>query len=92
MTVIELPDEQAAVLKEQAQARGLTIGQWILQLANHALPSLVPQEGREQDERPIWDVIADSLKNIPPEDRALLPKDGASQVDHYVYGLPKRDQ
>jgi hypothetical protein len=44
------------------------------------------------DERPIWEILAGSLKDIPPEELALLPKDGASQVDHYVYGLPKRDQ
>jgi len=41
-------------------------------------------------DRPIWEILADSLKDVPPEDRALLPKDGASQVDHYLYGHPKR--
>jgi hypothetical protein len=88
MTVIELPDEQAEQLKAQAQARGLTVGEWIAQLTGH----IAPKPERLVDERPIWDVLADSLKDIPQEDRALLPKDGASQVDHYVYGLPKRDQ
>jgi hypothetical protein len=29
---------------------------------------------------------------MPAEVQAKLPSDGASQVDHYVYGLPKRDQ
>jgi predicted nucleic acid-binding protein len=27
---------------------------------------------------------------VPPEEFAALPKDGASQVDHYLYGHPKR--
>jgi hypothetical protein len=90
MTVIELElsDEQAAHLKAQAQERGLTIGEWIAELSGHVI--LKPD--RTVDERPIWEILAGSLKDIPPEELALLPKDGASQVDHYVYGLPKRDQ
>jgi hypothetical protein len=32
------------------------------------------------------------MKDVPPEDLALLPRDGASQIDHYLYGRPKRDQ
>jgi hypothetical protein len=38
---------------------------------------------------PIWEILATSLKDIPPEELALLPKDGASQVDHYVLWLPQ---
>jgi hypothetical protein len=30
------------------------------------------------------------MKDVPPEDFAALPKDGLSQIDHYVYGTPKR--
>jgi hypothetical protein len=29
---------------------------------------------------------------FPDQARAKLPMDGAARVDHYVYGLPKRDQ
>ena len=32
------------------------------------------------------------MADVPPDELAKLPKDGASQVDHYVYGLPKRDE
>ena len=28
---------------------------------------------------------------IKPEDLAALPRDGASQIDHYIYGIPKRE-
>jgi hypothetical protein len=27
---------------------------------------------------------------VPPEELEKLPKDAASQIDHYVYGHPKR--
>jgi hypothetical protein len=43
------------------------------------------------DDRPIWEIIVDQMKDIPSEDMAALPRDGASQIDHYIYGLPKRD-
>jgi len=39
MTVIELPDEQAAALKAKAAAQGLTLEDWFEKLAAHAEPS-----------------------------------------------------
>jgi hypothetical protein len=44
------------------------------------------------DTRPISEVIAGIMKDVPAEEFAKLPTDGASQVDHYVCGLPKRDE
>jgi antitoxin component of MazEF toxin-antitoxin module len=34
--------------------------------------------------------IAARARALPPEVLDLLPPDGASQHDHYVYGTPKR--
>jgi hypothetical protein len=45
---------------------------------------------RNLDRRPIYEVIAEIMRDVSREEFAQLPKDGASQVDHYVYGLPKR--
>ena len=42
--------------------------------------------------RHISHVFAEIMADVPPHVLAKLPKDGASQVDHYVYGLPKRDE
>lgn len=90
MTVtIQLPPEKEAALIAQAAARGLTIEQWLLQLAEQSIPTRT--EFKHPDSRRIWEVIADNMKDVPPEDLAALPKDGASQADHYIYGLPKRD-
>jgi bifunctional DNA-binding transcriptional regulator/antitoxin component of YhaV-PrlF toxin-antitoxin module len=30
------------------------------------------------------------LADLPPEEHAKLPADGAEQHDHYIYGTPKR--
>ncbi len=45
-----------------------------------------PQEGR----KPIWEQFAEAFDEVPDEELARLPTDLAAQVDHYVYGLPKR--
>ena len=37
------------------------------------------------------DVIVENMSNVPPEIMAGMPKDGASQHDHYIYGWPKRE-
>lgn len=88
---LQLPDRQAAALQAQAETRGLTVEQYLRELLDRtglsdAEETLVPSHAR-----PIWEVIEEQLKDIPAEDFASLPKDGASQIDHYVYGSPKRD-
>jgi hypothetical protein len=40
--------------------------------------------------KPIWEVAAEIRKSIPAEEWAKLPTDGARQLDHYIYGSPKR--
>lgn len=89
MTVIELSDEEAAALKSQAQTRGLTLHQWLSELAAPSRSLLFQAD--QDDGRPIWEVIVEDMKDVPPEDLAALPEDGASQIDHYIYGLPKRE-
>ena len=42
--------------------------------------------------RPIWEMILDNMQDLPPEEFAKLPKDGAGEHDHYLYGHPKRAQ
>jgi hypothetical protein len=91
MIVIELPDEQAAALTAKAAAEGLLLKDWLGKLAGSKSTEAV-QAPQSDDDRPIWEIIVDRMKDVPPEDMAALPKDGASQIDHYVYGLPKRDQ
>jgi hypothetical protein len=84
MTVIELPDEQAAALKAKAAAAGLTLEAWLQKLAEQE-----PSTGRPH--RHIADVIVENMRSVPPEIMATMPKDGASQHDHYIYGWPKKE-
>lgn len=49
-------------------------------------PTASPQEAP----KPIWEIFEEASRDIPDEVLARLPTDLAAQVDHYVYGLPKR--
>jgi hypothetical protein len=42
--------------------------------------------------RHIADAILENMKDVPPEIMESMPKDGASQHDHYIYGWPKREE
>jgi len=87
MTVIELPDDQAAALKAKASAVGLTLEAWLKQLAD----AEERPRGITQPLRHIADMILENMKDVPPEIMATMPKDGASQHDHYIYGWPKKE-
>jgi plasmid stability protein len=86
MTVIELPDEQAAALRAKAAAAGLSLEEWLQKLAQQE-PSTLAQPSKH-----IADMIVENMRDLPPEDIASMPVDGASQHDHYIYGWPKREQ
>ena len=42
------------------------------------------------DTRPMAEVLADIAATIPASELAKLPPDFTNQLDHYVYGTPKR--
>ena len=44
MTVIEIPDDQAAALKARAAAHGLTLEAWFAKLAEEEAPASAPQK------------------------------------------------
>ncbi|HZU37012.1 MAG TPA: antitoxin family protein [Gemmataceae bacterium] len=41
---------------------------------------------------PIWEEIIALTADIPPEELNKPPVDGAAQLDHYLYGAPKRPE
>lgn len=76
-------------LNAQAKSVGLTLEQWLSKLAANRGPTI--QNDTSVEDCPIWEFIAHEMAEQPPEDLACLPEDGASQVDHYLYGVPKRE-
>ncbi len=85
---VEIPDKLAPALKAKADKRGVSAASYASQVLERDLRSTEIQA--KPNEAPIWEVVMDIMKNVPDEVFERLPKDAASQVDHYIYGLPKR--
>jgi hypothetical protein len=83
--ILELPDNQEAILKAKAQARGVTAEQYVQQVLNRDLD----EEGSGSE--PFWKAFTRQIQTLPDEVFERLPTDGASEHDHYLYGSPKRN-
>jgi hypothetical protein len=96
---IEVPEELEEPLKAQAQTQGVSPAGYVQGLLEQALESPEHHAKSPLDEQPehrskirsIRDIIAENMKDVPPEEFAKLPKDGADEHDHYLYGSPKRN-
>lgn len=64
--------------------------------------SLPPEQQREvlqfveelkstnsQAAKSIWQEIREIVQDVPNEEWERLPRDGAANLDHYLYGAPK---
>jgi hypothetical protein len=84
MTVIELPDDQAAALTAKAAAQGLTLEDWFKSLAGDASAG----SGGVQSAA---DIVLEEMRKVPADLMAALPRDAAHEHDHYLYGWPKKE-
>jgi phosphoenolpyruvate synthase/pyruvate phosphate dikinase len=88
--ILELPDNIEAALKAKALLQSVSVEQLIQRIVDRLLeqPETVaaPPAKRRISQR-----IAEIVADLPPEEFAKLPRDGARQVHHYIYGLPNRD-
>ena len=80
---IEIGPEIEAELTAIARAQGISAEQYATQVLEKAIVSAGSRKPLSARIREIW-------ADIPDEVRAGLPADGASQHDHYIYGVPKR--
>lgn len=59
-----------------------------------ASTQLAPQTDDQTEEdachnASIWQLAAEFVSELTPEDLVQLPEDGAQEHDHYLYGSPK---
>lgn len=47
-------------------------------------------EGTGVDRRPIWEVVDEINAGLPADTWENVPTNGSIDLDHYVYGAPKR--
>ncbi len=46
--------------------------------------------GNGSSSLPIWEFAAQLAREVPAEEWSTLPSDGASELDHYLYGTSNR--
>ena len=49
-------------------------------------------EGTREDRRSIWEVVDEINAGLPADTWENVPTDGSSNLDHYLYGAPKKQQ
>lgn len=94
-TPFDLTTEQKDLLKSLSQETGKSISVLITEALQGLCEQVRPGSDngaiRHRGEQgSVLDVFRPSWEAIPDEELDRLPTDLASQVDHYVYGLPKR--
>ncbi len=104
-TPFELTPEQKGLLQSLSQETGKDIPTLITEalagLQEYMHSGLIKWEksGNENSDTAtqpehadthIWEKVQEAFSNVPEEELESLPVDGAAQVDHYIYGTPKR--
>jgi putative addiction module CopG family antidote len=82
------PSEEAVL--EEALRRFRRDDQNGGQLCVDGAPAVADREASSAVQKPLWQLIAEISRQIPDEEWAKLPHDASYQLDHYLYGAPKR--
>ena len=76
--------ERAQSLPEDEQDR-------VARVMLHEIEAVVQNGEEESQQKPFWERIVERSKEVPDEVWEELPEDGAAEIDHYLYGSPKRN-
>ena len=90
---VSLSAELEALVNEQLKSGRYASAAEVIADALHLLKQEEQQHegnGVTTDTRPIWEVFADIMSDVPEEETNKLPTDAAEQHDHYIYGLAKK--
>ena len=83
------PDVEKALMA-RARERGVSLDAYLQDVVAREAGAAI--QSVSQTRRHIGDLIRERMNKVPPEIMAAMPKDGASQHDHYIYGFPKREE
>jgi predicted RNase H-like HicB family nuclease len=73
--------------KVTAKSLDIVVNNLKTTIANYLETSIISSE--TDSNKPIWEMAQDLVKDLTEEEKSELPKDGAEQHDHYIYGTPK---
>ena len=77
--------EKLRGLREHQQAEVLKFVEDLAELETKA------DNGHPVERVAIWDKIEEIMRDVPDEVLASIPTDGSINVDHYLYGAPKKE-
>ena len=82
IAIDQVPEENLRALED-------LIRDFVAENAQEQPPA--PSESHAEPERkPFWERILERTAEVPEEEWAKVPIDGAEQHNHYIYGVPKR--
>ena len=93
---ISLPPDLDARIQQEVARAGYRSPDEVIRKALDALDAEEqheappPAKGKKGPAVPLWQRFQNAVGSIPEEELATLPPDGASEHDHYLYGMPKR--
>lgn len=92
---ISIPPDLDARIQQKVSGAGYRSPDEVIRKALDALDAKEQQETLPPAKKrhpavPVWQRFQEATHSIPEEELAALPPDGASEHDHYLYGLPKR--
>jgi hypothetical protein len=94
MTLDLAPEVQAGLLA-QAQESGLSLEAFAELVLREKSRQALSASGEQNNSssgpsEPFWKSFTSQVHALPDAVFERLPKDGASEHDHYLYGAPKR--
>lgn len=96
MTItIELPVELEERLAQEAARNGQAAPDYARMILAEQLkpsPDRPASSGGEANPRPIWQVAAETMQGVPEDELERLPVDLSENLDHYLYGAPKKQE
>ena len=85
---LEISPELEDGLLTQAQLHGMSLEAYADSVLRERVQAATESDSSNQ---PFWKTFTSRVHALPDEVFERLPKDGASEHDHYIYGTPKRN-
>ncbi len=90
---IRATKKQKELIARAAARSNKTISEFVLENAIEAAEAVGSENKRAGTSfKPIYEIFDSLSETIPAEEWQKLPKDGAENHDHYLYGSPKKDE
>ncbi len=92
LIIDDLPEKAEQALKQKAQAAGMSVERYACQVLQRDLEQeAADAPASDRPPQTAAEIILKRMRNVPREVMAQMPKDGATQHDHYIYGWPKKE-